>query len=107
MSNYVAKVQVQLKASVFDPQGHAVEQALHSLGHGGVRRVRMGKSMEVHLEAADEQSATAQVRQMCETVLCNPVMETFSFTLEIEKNGDEVDPVGQLAEIAQGRQNRT
>ncbi|RIV18862.1 phosphoribosylformylglycinamidine synthase subunit PurS [Alicyclobacillaceae bacterium I2511] len=86
MPKYVARVQVQLKASVFDPQGHAVEQALHSLGHHGVGQVRMGKSMEVHLEAADVSTATDLVRQMCETVLCNPVIETFNFTLTTEQD---------------------
>lgn len=80
MSAWNVDIQVWLKPSVFDPQGHAVEQALHSLGHAGVDRVRIGKSLTLRVDAPSEAEALASVRSMCETVLCNPVMETYEVT---------------------------
>ncbi|GGJ09813.1 phosphoribosylformylglycinamidine synthase subunit PurS [Alicyclobacillus cellulosilyticus] len=82
MATWKAQVRVWLKPSVFDPQGRAVEQALHSLGYTGVGEVRIGKYMELRLEAASEAEAAAQVRAMCDAVLVNPVMETYAFSLE-------------------------
>jgi phosphoribosylformylglycinamidine synthase PurS subunit len=78
---FEVKVRVWLKPSVFDPQGRAVENALHTLGYGGVERVRVGKYMELAVEAADRAEAEAKVAEMCERVLCNPVVETYDFTL--------------------------
>lgn len=82
MAKFDVKVQVWLKKSVFDPQGDAVEKALLSLGHEGVDGVRIGKYMELQVEAADEETARAKVTQICDEVLCNPVMETYAFTLK-------------------------
>lgn len=77
MTAWNVDLQVWLKPSVFDPQGHAVEQALHSLGHEGVENVRIGKSMELCIHAESAEAARARVEKMCETLLCNPVMETY------------------------------
>ncbi|MCL6517422.1 MAG: phosphoribosylformylglycinamidine synthase subunit PurS [Alicyclobacillus sp.] len=86
------RVHVWLKPSVFDPQGHAVEGALHTLGYQGVARVRVGKYMELTVEAADRASAEAKVREMCERVLCNPVIETFDFSLSPAAAKDAAGP---------------
>ncbi|ADG05569.1 phosphoribosylformylglycinamidine synthase subunit PurS [Kyrpidia tusciae] len=72
-----ARVYVTLKASVLDPQGGAVERALHALGYEEVRGVRIGKAIDVTLEAPDEKSARERVEAMCRELLANPVMETF------------------------------
>ncbi|MBX5436384.1 MAG: phosphoribosylformylglycinamidine synthase subunit PurS [Alicyclobacillaceae bacterium] len=77
------RVRVWLKPSVFDPQGHAVERALATLGYEGVGRVRIGKYMEMSVEASSEAEADAMVREICDRVLCNPVMETYAYELRL------------------------
>lgn len=76
-----AQVRVWLKPSVFDPQGDAAENALHSLGYTAASGVRVGKYMELTVEAESEEAANEQLHKMCAEVLCNPVMETYAFTL--------------------------
>nr|WP_244893355.1 phosphoribosylformylglycinamidine synthase subunit PurS [Ferroacidibacillus organovorans] len=77
----MASIRVTLKESVLDPQGSAVVHALHSLSFTSVSDVRIGKYMEVSFHADDEQTARAQVLRMCDQLLTNPVIETYSFTL--------------------------
>ena len=79
--NFIASIRVTLKESVLDPQGSAVVHALHSLSFSSVSDVRIGKYMEVAFQAQDEQAARDQVSHMCEQLLTNPVIETYSFTL--------------------------
>ncbi|SMO74691.1 phosphoribosylformylglycinamidine synthase subunit PurS [Melghirimyces algeriensis] len=79
---YKAIITVRLKPSVLDPQGSAVKGSLHSLGYSAVQDVRVGKTMEVWLEATDSQEAEAQVDAMCRKLLANPVIEDYEFHLE-------------------------
>lgn len=81
MAAWDVQVNVWLKPSVFDPQGSAVEQALHSLGHSSVDKVRIGKHMSLRITANTQAEAEERVTQICETVLCNPVMETYVFEI--------------------------
>ncbi|MCA3509882.1 MAG: phosphoribosylformylglycinamidine synthase subunit PurS [Rhodobacter sp.] len=76
-----ARVHVMLKDGVLDPQGEAVRHALGTLGFAGVQAVRQGKVIELDLSATDRAAAEHQVRAMCETLLANTVIETF--TVEI------------------------
>jgi phosphoribosylformylglycinamidine synthase len=87
VTEWKVEVRVWLKPSVFDPQGAAVENALRSLGHEGVDGVRIGKYMQLSVRAESEQAAAEKVRTLCDTVLCNPVMETYSFSLEPAAGG--------------------
>jgi len=70
-------VGVRLKEGLLDPQGKAVEAALPSLGWTNVSHVRVGKEIEFDVDAPDEAAARAQVTQMAERFLSNPVIETF------------------------------
>jgi len=79
---YRAKIYVTLRQGILDPAGQAVRKGLHSQGFGSVLDVRMGKFMELKLEAASEREAASIVRETCERLLVNPVMEDYSFTLE-------------------------
>ena len=79
---YKATINITLRQSILDPQGKATRHALSELGFSGVEKVRMGKYIELWIEAADEETASAQVTEACEKLLSNPVMEDFSFTLE-------------------------
>jgi phosphoribosylformylglycinamidine synthase len=67
---------------VLDPQGDAVLHGLHQLGFNDVSRVRVGKYLELTLAAATQHDAEALVKQMCDRLLANPVIESYSYTVE-------------------------
>ncbi len=75
---FQVQVHVSLRPSVLDPAGAAVEASLHQLGHEQVRQVRIGKFIEMSLEAEAEPEARAQADQICQQLLANPVIETYS-----------------------------
>ena len=77
-----ARVHVRLKNSVLDPQGSAIARALAQLGFAGVREVRQGKMIELQLDDGDRAEAEVRVRAMCERLLANPVIETFTVTID-------------------------
>jgi phosphoribosylformylglycinamidine synthase subunit PurS len=72
-----ARVFVTLKPSVFDPQGHTIAEALHSLGYGAVGDVRQGKFFELDLNVATEAEARSLAAEVSDRVLANPVIESF------------------------------
>lgn len=74
------KVIVTLKPSLLDAQGRVVRDALHSLGYNGVGDVRIGKYMELEVavsEGAEAGEVEAQVKEMCDRLLANPVIENY------------------------------
>ena len=73
----LAKVTIMPKEGVLDPQGKVVERSLHTLGHPGVTDVRVGKVIEFSIEAPSSTEAESQIRQMCERLLANPVIEDY------------------------------
>jgi phosphoribosylformylglycinamidine synthase len=78
---FEAEVRVTLKPGVNDPQGLSIRGGLHALGFAEVSSVRAGKLIVVELEAEDEAQAAARVRQMCEQLLANPVIEHYSVAI--------------------------
>jgi len=70
-----------LKAGVLDPQGDAVQHALGTLGFDGVEQVRQGKVIDLELAVMEEAAAKSAVTDMCEKLLANTVIE--SYTVEI------------------------
>jgi phosphoribosylformylglycinamidine synthase len=80
----IAKVVVTPKPLVNDPQGITVRQGLASLGFREVSDVRVGKYIEVTLDAATEHEARQRVEAMCRQLLANHVIEDFHFELESE-----------------------
>jgi phosphoribosylformylglycinamidine synthase len=76
-------VRVVPRAGLLDPQGQAVEHALHALGFGAAGEVRIGRAIEMQVTAANADEAQAQVRRMCDKLLANPVTEDYQ--LEIER----------------------
>ncbi|MEP3296620.1 MAG: phosphoribosylformylglycinamidine synthase subunit PurS [Pseudoruegeria sp.] len=76
-----ARVHVMLKNGVLDPQGDAVRHALGTLGFDGVNGVRQGKVIELDLAATDEATAKETVTEMCEKLLANTVIESYSIEL--------------------------
>ena len=77
-----ATVLVRPKHGILDPQGEAVETALEHLGFS-VSGARVGKVVDIEVEATDPAEARAQVEKMCEQLLANPLMESY----EVEVHG--------------------
>jgi phosphoribosylformylglycinamidine synthase PurS subunit len=77
-----ARVHVRLKDGVLDPQGAAIGRALAQLGFAGVGEVRQGKMIELQLDDGDRAGAEARVRAMCEQLLANPVIETYTVSID-------------------------
>jgi phosphoribosylformylglycinamidine synthase subunit PurS len=80
MPEFRAVVHVMLRRSILDPQGRAVEATLHRLGHVGVGDVRVGKRIELTL-TGERDAVLAELRQVAERVLSNPVMEDVELEL--------------------------
>jgi phosphoribosylformylglycinamidine synthase len=76
-----ARVFVTLKNGVLDPQGKAIGHALNNLGFGAVGDVRQGKVIEIELAERDETRARASLKEMCEKLLANTVIEKYEIEL--------------------------
>lgn len=79
--NLKAKVYVTLKNGVLDPQGKAIKGALAHLGFDGVESVRQGKLIELELGNIAEDQAEAKIKEMCEKLLANTVIENYEIEL--------------------------
>jgi phosphoribosylformylglycinamidine synthase PurS subunit len=77
-----ARVFVTLKASVFDPQGKTIADALHSLGYGDVDDVRQGKYFELYLRTTEAAQARQLAAEVADKLLANPVIE--SYRIEVD-----------------------
>lgn len=81
---FKVNVKVGLKPSVLDPQGKTVLAALHSLGFNEAKDLRIGKHFEITLEGSDRSAVENRVKQFCEKLLVNPVIEHYSFEVKPE-----------------------
>ncbi len=77
-----AKIHVTLKNGVLDPQGKAIAHALGNLGFTGIGDVRQGKYIELDIAEKDRAKAQAAVKQMCEKLLANTVIENYAIELQ-------------------------
>ncbi|RSK25750.1 phosphoribosylformylglycinamidine synthase subunit PurS [Bacillus sp. HMF5848] len=78
---YKVKVYVTLRESVLDPQGSAVVHSLNSLGYSSIEDVRIGKYMELTVAKSDR-AVEDVVKEVCDKLLANPVMEDYRFEIE-------------------------
>ena len=76
-----ATIYISLKKGVLDPQGKAIETALGQLGFDGVDNVRQGKMIELELADIDANQARDRLREMCEMLLANTVIENYDIRL--------------------------
>ncbi|HET9065961.1 MAG TPA: phosphoribosylformylglycinamidine synthase subunit PurS [Gemmatimonadales bacterium] len=76
------RVRVTPRPGLLDPQGTAVEHALHALGFAGASDVRVGRAIDFMMEAVDAATAIADASRMCERLLANPVTEDFTVAVE-------------------------
>jgi phosphoribosylformylglycinamidine synthase PurS subunit len=72
------KVYVTLKPTLLDAQGRVVQNALSALGYDNVEQVRIGKYIEMEL-ASDGKDVEREVKEMCDRLLANPVIENYRF----------------------------
>ena len=77
-----ARVTVFCKEAVFDPQGNTLAESLRQVGFTQVRGARVGKVIDIELAANTSGEARSSVQQMCEKLLANPVIESFSFEIK-------------------------
>ena len=82
---YHSNISVTLRKSILDPQGKAVEHAIHSLGFNSVQDVRIGKHIELLIDSSTKEEAEHITEQVCKKLLANPVMEDYSFIIEKSK----------------------
>ena len=76
-----ATVLVRPKQGILDPQGEAVENSLRHLGFG-VAQARIGRVVDLDVEAEDAAAARAEVERMCEQLLANPLIESYEIVLQ-------------------------
>lgn len=79
---YKAKVNITLRPSILDPKGKAAHHALQNLGLNDVKQVRIGKYIELEVDADNEDAARKIVEEACVKLLANEVMEDFEITID-------------------------
>jgi phosphoribosylformylglycinamidine synthase subunit PurS len=87
LSRYHLEVRVKPRPGLLDPEGKAIHHALESLGFAGVADVRVGKVMDLELDADSPEAAEEAVHEMCRKLLANPVTEDFQVTVKGEAAG--------------------
>lgn len=84
MKTWRVSVHITPRRGILDPQGKAVEGALHSLGFETVRDVHVGRHIVIENEAVNAEEARSAVKAMCERLLANPVTEDFEIQAAAE-----------------------
>ncbi len=87
MKKFVVRVEVKLKPVVLDPQGKTVLSALHNLGYEQVTDLRVGKLIELKVNAGSLDEAEGLVDDMCRKLLANTVIESYDFHVTEERSG--------------------
>ncbi len=82
MPSYDVRIDVTRRPGILDPQGATIQRALPALGYDNVTAVEVGKSIHLTLDADDDDAARAQVDEMCQRLLTNPVLEDYSVEVE-------------------------
>ncbi len=77
MATFAARVEITHLPGIADPQGATIERALPALGYANVEQVHVGKSIRLVVDAPDADTARAQVLEMCDRLLANPVIEAY------------------------------
>jgi phosphoribosylformylglycinamidine synthase len=86
-TTYRARVTVRLSSGVNDPQGNAVADGLRSMGHADVRDVRVGRVIDLTLDAPDDATARERIDDLCRSLLANPVIETWEVEIATAEDG--------------------
>ncbi len=84
---FTSKINISIRKNILDPQGKAVEHSLKSLGFDSIEDTRIGKYIELRINAGNKEEAEKISDEACRKLLANSVMEEYSF--EVYKNEDE------------------
>lgn len=76
---YLSKIRITLRKSILDPQGKAVEHSFGSLGYKNIKDTRIGKYIELKIEASSEEEARNTTDEVCKKLLANPIIEDYEF----------------------------
>lgn len=90
MSRFRLEIRVTPRPGLLDPEGKAIQHALHSLDYAQVHEVRVGKLLYLDVEAASNGEAREGAEAMCRRLLANPVTENFE--IEVQEAADETVP---------------
>ncbi len=82
MLKYKATIHIMPRPELLDPQGKATLLGLHNLGFEPIEQVRIGKQVELRLEAESQESASEYVNNACKKLLVNPIIEQYYFELQ-------------------------
>ena len=99
---FKATIEVTLKRKILDPQGKAIESSLHNLGFSKLGGIRTGKNIEMSIDEADIESASAMVRSACTKLLSNPVTEDYEYQI-FDQAGSLVASGGSSSEFSGSR----
>ncbi|MCX7737409.1 MAG: phosphoribosylformylglycinamidine synthase subunit PurS [Candidatus Kapabacteria bacterium] len=78
---FISKIKITLRKGILDVQGKAVENALHSIEFPMISNVRIGKFVELEIEANDKNQAYELVDAACKKLIANPIIEDFEIEL--------------------------
>jgi phosphoribosylformylglycinamidine synthase len=76
---YLSRIKITLRKSILDPQGKAVEHSIQSLGYNSIKGTRIGKFIELHIDAKTDSEANKITDEICSKLLANPVMEDYDY----------------------------
>ena len=82
MSQFFVKVFIRLRPSVLDPAGEAIKSASIKLGVDGINSIRIGKLIEVELEASQENELKEKIELLCDRLFANNVIEDYEYQFE-------------------------
>ena len=79
---FIAEINVMPHKSLLDPQGKSVSSSMKNINLSEIKNVRIGKHISLEIEAQTKEIALKKVKEACEKMLCNQIMESFDFKLE-------------------------
>tara|TARA_B100000609_G_C16772542_1_gene212599 strand:- start:144 stop:404 length:261 start_codon:yes stop_codon:yes gene_type:complete len=82
LNQFEVKVFISLRPSVLDPAGEAIKSASAKLGVEGINSLRIGKLIEVSLEAREEEDAKEKIELLCDRLFANKVIEDFEYSIK-------------------------
>lgn len=80
------KIYITFKKGILDPQGKAIQHSLFDLGHKEIQDVRVGKIIEIRMNGTSKEEAEKKLKEMCEKLLANTVIEDYRFEIEQDKS---------------------
>ncbi len=79
---FKAEINIMPLKALLDPQGKAVSSSMKNVGLAEIKNVRIGKHITLEIEAENKETASQKVKEACEKMLCNQIMESFIFEIQ-------------------------